>query len=98
MNVALSHDMFSDHPDQCFDSVNQLYYDLQTSWVRPGLCEQLLCTPYTEPGQLTITHHGCGVVIVEPPCELRPGNLSLLYPDCCFSVYCPPEAPTPKRY
>nr|CAD7459530.1 unnamed protein product [Timema tahoe] len=171
--VALSHDMFADHPDQCYDSVNQLYYGLQTSWNRPGLCEQLRCIPYTEPGQLTITHHGrtksdyetgpnkvlsevkegfgiqinlcrdrglnsgppahksdtlpldhqleldelwcvrplietgvadaemvavrCGVVIVEPPCELRPGNLSLLYPDCCFSIYCPAEAPTPKR-
>ncbi|XP_019869747.2 uncharacterized protein LOC109598307 [Aethina tumida] len=38
-----------------------------------------------------IDYIGCGVVAVEPPCSVHPGDLAKPHPQCCHEIRCPED-------
>ncbi|XP_063238643.1 U-scoloptoxin(16)-Er9a [Bacillus rossius redtenbacheri] len=76
-------------PGRCRDPMDNSLHAAGSSWLREGVCEQLLCLRGDSRGKMMVQHQGCGTVRAEPPCEVIPVDLSRPYPLCCPSAECP---------
>ncbi|XP_044744804.1 U-scoloptoxin(16)-Ssd1a-like [Coccinella septempunctata] len=70
------------HPNQCWtEEVG--YVDIGKKKNIPKRCAELSCE---KNGRYII--QGCGAIHVQPKCQVKKGDQSKPYPDCCFKIKC----------
>jgi len=80
-----------DHPDQCYDSQNNQFYEPGETW-QLNYCGIATCSTYNHTGTPTmmVEYASCGVAVVDPPCYMVEDKTKA-YPDCCPQPVCPED-------